>query len=134
MSNFIYHYVFTTYKRKSILTDPEIVQFLYATFSNIAAQKGFSIITCKILEDHVHCLIGFDLRHRHDYVIRMIKGISSREFFKAYTTNRLIFRKLWGRGYYGEKIDKNKLTAVINYINSQVDESGYDKRYNINIK
>jgi REP element-mobilizing transposase RayT len=59
----------------------------------------------------------------------MIKGISSREFFKAFKTNRLVYRKLWGRSYYAEKINDDKYNIVINYIENQINEDGFDKRY-----
>jgi len=132
MEEIIYHYVFRTYKGRSILTDPETIEFLYKTFINISLAKGFKIIASKIMEDHVHCLISFDSKHRPDYVVRMIKGISSREFFKAFKTNRLVYRKLWGRSYFGEQINEDKFNIVINYINNQTDKSGIDKRYTKN--
>jgi len=124
-----FHFVFRTYKGRSILTEVQSVGFLYNSFANIAIDKGFEIITCKIMEDHVHCLIGFGEQHRPDYVMRMIKGISAREFFRNFKTNRLEFRKLWGRGYYVEQIQVDEFDNVINYINAQTDRFGVDKRY-----
>jgi REP element-mobilizing transposase RayT len=124
-----YHYVFRTYKGKSVLKDPEIVGFLYKAFEEIARSKGFRLIESRILEDHVHGLVEYDSHHRIDYVIRMIKGISSRSFFKTYNTNRFVYRKLWGRSYFAEKIESKKLDNVIRYIKGQTDRLGIDKRY-----
>jgi REP element-mobilizing transposase RayT len=123
-----YHFVFNTYKRKSVLTDPMAVDFLYKVFYDISNIKGFHVVSCNILADHVHCLIEFDLKHRVDYVIRMIKGISSREFFKKFNTNRFIYRKLWGRSYFAEQINPIDMNRIIDYINGQT-KAGIDKRY-----
>ena len=132
MNEVINHFVFRTYKGRSALIDPVTIEFLYKSFNDIASTKGFKIVACKIMEDHVHCLIQFDHKHRPDYVIRMIKGISSREFFKSFKTNRLEYRKLWGRSYYAEEIGEEKVETIIDYIlNGQLDNSGHDKRYRI---
>ncbi|MFH1386279.1 MAG: IS200/IS605 family transposase [bacterium] len=130
MNEVVYHFVFRTYKGKHILIDSESVGFLYKSFDNISVDKGFNLITCKILADHVHCLVGFDPKHRVDYVMRMIKGISAREFFRAFRTNRFVYRKLWGRSYYSEEIGADRLSVVKNYIiKGQLDSFGFDKRY-----
>lgn len=123
------HYVFRTYKGESSLIDKESIQFLYESFEKIATVKGFQLITCKILADHVHCLIGFNEKHRPDYVIKMMKGISSRYFFEKFRTNRFVYRKLWGRSYFCEELNENNIQTVINYINNQSDEKGFDKRF-----
>ena len=130
MSKKLQHYTFNTYKNKSVLTDSEVVAFLNNTFNEIAAAKGFDILAFKILEDHVHCLIKYDSKHRIDYVIRMLKGISSRKFFKKYRTNRLVFRKLWARSYFAREVTtKEDADKTIRYIKSQIDSTGFDKRY-----
>jgi len=124
-----YHFVFRTYKGKHILTDRPSVDFLYKAFVDISKIKGFDLIACKVLGDHVHCLLGFDPKHRPDYVIRMIKGISSRDFFLEFKTNRLVYRKLWGRGYFEEQISPDKFNTVVRYIENQTNSSGLDKRF-----
>jgi REP element-mobilizing transposase RayT len=123
-----YHYVFKTYKSRSILIDKDVVSFLYKTFYQIAKLKGFKIISCNILADHIHCLVEFKKSHRVDYIMRIIKGTASRLFFEKYDTNRYVYRKLWGRSYYAEKIDPDKLNMLCKYINNQK-INGIDKRY-----
>ena len=102
----IYHYVFRTYKGRFILIDKDSVDFLYTIFKEICNQKGFEILKCKILADHVHILLKFEPRHQIEYVMRMLKGISSREFFKKFRTNRYEYRKLWGRSYFSNRSPK----------------------------
>ena len=126
------HYVFNTYKSRSVLIDPDVIKFLYDSFNVIAKTKGFKIIACRILGDHVHCLIKYNSRHKRDYIIRMLKGISARKFFRKFPkTNRFVYRKLWARSYFASEIEADKIYKVINYIKSQIDNSGFDKRYKL---
>ena len=125
----IYHFVFRTYKGKSVLVDKFALRFLYNSFREISISKGFRIIKCHILSDHVHLLMEFEKRHRVDYAIRMIKGISSRRFFKYFDTNRYKYRKLWGRSYFAERIKQNNIYAISKYIEQQ-SINGLDKRFN----
>ncbi|MFH1361557.1 MAG: IS200/IS605 family transposase [bacterium] len=124
----IYHYVFKTYKGRFVLVDKDSVSFLYITFEEICAQKEFELLKCKILADHVHLLVKFEIKHQIAYVIRMVKGISSREFFKKFKTNRYEYRKLWGRSYFSEQISEEKLSTLINYIENQ-EKNNIDKKY-----
>lgn len=124
-----YHYIFGTYKNKSSLIDKETKDFLFNEFEVIAEEKALKIIACSILEDHVHMLIKQSNNDNTNYVMRIIKGISSRRLFQKYKTNRLEYRKLWSRGYYARNIPEQETPAVIAYINNQVDSKGIDKRY-----
>ena len=123
----VVHYVFSTYKRKQVLTD-EIMQSLEAIFKQICEEKGFEIICQSILVEHVHLLIKKKASDRNEYVMKMIKGKSAYRIFKDFPSNRFEFRKLWARGYCADEIkDKNHLMRVIAYINGQKIK-GIDKR------
>ena len=130
-NHIIQHYVFNTYKTRSILFAKDLIQFLYKAFYEIAKTKGFTILACKILEDHVHCLIKYKAEHKTEYPIKMLKGISARMFFKAFRTNRYIYRKLWARSYFASEIkEEEEINSAVNYIKTQIDSTGFDKRYN----
>ncbi len=124
----VYHFVFRTYKSKPVLIDKVAVRFLYDSFKEISISKGFCIISCHIVSDHVHLLIEFERSHRIDYVMRVIKGISSKRFFERFNTNRYEYRKLWGRSYYAEEIEQNNILAISRYIKQQ-SINGLDKRF-----
>ena len=123
------HYVFNTYKSKFILIDPITINFLYTAFYEIAKTKGFEILACRILGDHVHCLIKYDSKHQVHYPVKMLKGISARGFFKKHRTNRYVYRKLWARSYFSREIGEDQIETVVEYIENQIDGSGYDKRF-----
>ena len=99
----IFHYTFRTYKKKQVLVG-EIAEDAGKIFQEICKTKGFELISFNVLVDHVHILIRKDAADSNEYVMKMIKGISSREIFKKYPGNRYKFRKLWGRGYHAVEI------------------------------
>ena len=123
----IVHYIFRTYKRKHILEN-WIAEELESIFNYICKEKGFGLICHNILIEHVHLLIEKRSTDNNEYVMKMVKGISSRMFFKKYPSNRFEYRKLWGRSYHAEEIkDKHHLKGIINYIKNQK-MNGMDKR------
>jgi putative transposase len=124
----VVHYVFSTYKRKQIL-DNEIASDLGTIFKNICKKKGLILICQSILLDHVHLLIRKDSQDKNEYVMKVIKGISSYTIFKKHPSNRFEFRKLWGRGYRAKEIkNEDQLMRTINYIDAQKSK-GVDKRF-----
>lgn len=125
-----YHYVFKTYKGLYILTDKELVQELRNCFYQIADGKGFEIKELSILGDHVHMLIKQNPHDNPSYTMKMIKGISARNIFRGFKTNRLFYRKLWGRSFFAEEIKAKEIMKVKNYIKKQI-KSGEDKRFSI---
>jgi putative transposase len=124
----IYHYIFSTYSRGQILIG-EIVDDLGQIFDEIAFQKSFKIIAKNILADHVHLLIEKEAIDQNEYIVKMIKGISSRRIFMEYPTNRFVHKKLWGRGYRAYEIKSGlQLIQTKNYIINQT-VAGVDKRF-----
>jgi len=112
-----------------LLEGKEIRNFLLKTFNEIANGKGFKVIECEILADHVHMLIEQPYTISTSSVMKFIKGASARYLFKQYPTNRYDIRKLWARSYNYRKITEKQKETVINYIKGQRDENDIDKRY-----
>ena len=102
---------------------------LASEFNKIACEKGFLLIAFSILEDHVHLLVKQSISDTTNYVMRMFKGISSRNFFLEYPSNRYEYRKLWGRGYFAREVKEEDIPKVKEYISNQIDKNGFDKRY-----
>ncbi|MDD5593119.1 MAG: IS200/IS605 family transposase [Candidatus Margulisbacteria bacterium] len=122
-----FHYTFRTYKKMQVL-EGEIAKDLGIIFDEVCKTKGFELIAFNVLVDHVHILLRKGLADSNEYVMKMVKGISSRELFKKYPGNRFEFRKLWGRGYHAVEVkDQEDLKTKIDYINNQM-INGIDKR------
>ncbi|MEE8638352.1 MAG: IS200/IS605 family transposase [Candidatus Margulisiibacteriota bacterium] len=123
----IIHYVFSTYKRKKVLID-WIAEELAEILKEICKDKGFELISQNILSEHVHMLLKKKATDRNEYIMKIIKGISSRYFFRKHPGNRFEFRKLWGRGYRAKEIKGDEhLERIICYIEGQK-INGVDKR------
>jgi len=127
----IVHYVFSTYKRRFILTDPDVVSNISTWFREIAKDKGLIIIEHAILADHVHMLIEQRSQTRPEIVMQFLKGISSRNFFKKYNAlPRWQFRRLWQKSYKCRIIPAKHLNIdnIRKYIRGQ-NVRGIDKRF-----
>jgi putative transposase len=123
----IFHYTFRTYKKKQVLVG-EIAEDVGKIFQEVCKIKGFELISFNVLVDHVHILIRKDATDSNEYVMKMIKGISSREIFKKYPGNRFEFRKLWGRSYHAVEVKgQEALDKTIDYMKGQK-IAGVDKR------
>jgi putative transposase len=124
-----YHYTFRTYKGKPLLEDEELRGFLKGTFHEVADEKGFKVVECEILCDHVHVLIEQGYALSTSLVMKYLKGVSSRRLFQKYPTNRYDIRKLWGRSFHARKIGAEEKDGVSSYIKGQRNEEGIDKRF-----
>ncbi|MCX5726768.1 MAG: IS200/IS605 family transposase, partial [Candidatus Saganbacteria bacterium] len=118
-----------TYTGKPLLEDREIRVFLMNIFLEIAQEKGFQIVECEMLSDHVHLLIEQNYMVSTSLVMKNLKGISSRRLFQKYNTNRYEIRKLWGRSFNARKINQDQTENVVNYIRNQRSSEGIDKRF-----
>jgi putative transposase len=113
----------------NLLEDKEIRGFLMNTFNDIANAKGFEIIACEILSDHVHMLIDQPYAISTSSAMKNIKGASARYLFQKYPSNRYDVRKLWARSFNCRKIPTDQKETVMNYIKKQRNLDGIDKRY-----
>jgi putative transposase len=125
----LYHYTFNTYDGIQTLKDEQLRGFLKSTFTAIATEKGFNILACDVLCDHVHMLIDQNYIFSTSNVMKSIKGISARRLFQEYPTNRFEHRKLWGRSFHARKISSEEKDTVIGYIRNQRNADGVDKRF-----
>ena len=125
----VVHYTFSTYKRKQILVDWISVE-IELLIKEVCKEKRFELLCCSVLSEHVHLLIRKTETDSNEYVMKMVKGISARGFFKKYKGNRLEHRKLWGRGYRAfDVVGDEELERTIRYIENQK-INGIDKREN----
>jgi len=113
--------------------EKDIAKRLSEIFAEICLEKGFNLLANSILMDHVHLLIEKKENDRNEYIMKSLKGGSSRLIFNEFPSNRLFHRKLWGRGYRAYEIkDNDQLAQVVKYINNQT-INGEDKRF-FNVK
>ena len=112
-----------------LLEDAELRGFLKSAFHEISLDKGFKMVECEILCDHVHVLIEQDYTLSSSLVMKNLKGVSSRMLFQKYPTNRYDIRKLWGRSFHARKIGAEEKDKVVCYIKGQRNRDGIDRRF-----
>lgn len=82
--NINYHIVWCVKYRRKVLT-PKISGKLYGLMKEIASDKGFSVIECKVGEsDHVHCFVTAPPKLSVTQIVKYLKGISGNTFLKEF--------------------------------------------------
>ncbi len=115
------HYVFGTRERKPVFGCHELEDDLHNFIVDIATEKGFDIDIFAIMPAHVHLLIRRRLSDSQGYIMKSIKGISSRRIFQSEPSLKFDMgaNRLWSRGYYVEAIPPERLEAIRQYIRDQ---------------
>ena len=111
------------------MEDDQVRADLNGLFTQISDEKGFKIIECGILDDHVHLLIDQSYALSTSWVMKQLKGISARLILQKYDDSRSGLKKLWGRSFNARKVPSRQLDSVISYIRGQRGADGVDKRY-----
>ncbi|MGI6178025.1 MAG: IS200/IS605 family transposase [Eubacterium sp.] len=116
-----YHLVWCVRYRRKVLS-PEISERLYEVVRNIAADKGFSVIECKVGEaDHVHCFISAPPKLSITLIVKYLKGISGNTLLKEFPSLRdsLWRGQLWNGSYFCETIGSTSEEDIKRYIERQ---------------
>jgi putative transposase len=108
------HYVFSTRNRLPVFGNLELEARLRELIVEICQEKGFDIDVFEIMEEHVHLLIRRKLSDQHRYIMKSIKGISSKRILEFEPSLKLDIgaNHLWARGYWVEGVPPEKLEAV----------------------
>ena len=74
--NINYHIVWCVKYRRKVLS-PNIDDKLYQIVQEIAKEKGFSVVECKVGDnDHVHCFVSAPPKISVTQIVKYLKGIS----------------------------------------------------------
>ena len=119
--NINYHIIWCTKYRRKVLTE-KISDRLYLLLSEIADEKGFTIIKVKVGEmDHVHCFVSSPPKLSITDIVRWLKGISGRHLMLEYPEikEKLWKGHLWNGSYYVETIGSTSEENILKYIERQ---------------
>lgn len=119
--NINYHFVWCIkYRRKVITTDIE--ERLYTILADIAHDKGFTLVECKVSEnDHVHCFVSAPPKLPPTQIVKYLKGISGIVLLREFPDlrNYLWKGQLWNGSYFCETIGSISQENVAKYIERQ---------------
>lgn len=119
--NINYHFVWCVKYRRKVLS-PQVCDKLYKFIYQIAEEKGFSIMECKVDEgDHVHCWVTAPPKLSVTQIAKYLKGISGRLLLEEFPElrNLLWQGQLWNGSYFVETIGSTSEEDVQKYIRRQ---------------
>lgn len=127
--NFHFHLVWCTKYRKSIFTNPQLVEEMKNLLKKIADLNEVTIEEMEVMPDHVHLLISFKPKYSPSNVVKALKGASARLFFQNHPeikNNKLWGGHLWSHSYYIGTLGNMSKETVEKYIKNQYRNSSPD--------
>lgn len=124
--NFHFHLVWVTKYRKQIFNTPRLAKEMLTILQNIANQNEIEIEKGEVMLDHIHLLISFKPKYAPANIVKALKGVSAREWFKIHPETRQIVwgGHLWSPSYYMGTLGDMSKETVEHYIENQRTERG----------
>ena len=119
--NINYHIVWCVKYRRKVLSG-QIEQRLYELVQEIASEKGFTVIQCKVGgNDHVHCFVSAPPKISVTQIVKYLKGISGNALLKEFPELKESLWKgnLWNGSYLCETIGSSSEENILKYIERQ---------------
>lgn len=116
--NINYHIVWCVKYRRKVLSG-QIEQRLYELVQEIASEKGFTVVQCKVGEnDHVHCFVSAPPKISVTQIVKYLKGISGNALLKEFPELKESLWKgnLWNGSYLCETIGSSSEENILKYI------------------
>ncbi len=114
LSNLLYHIVYSTKNREPLITTYR--QDLYKFIGNTIIREGGKVFSVNGTNDHIHIAAKLPPRHSISYILKLIKGNSSKWVNEQGKCDSSFS---WQIGYGAFTISKSKLDSVFRYINLQ---------------
>lgn len=117
-----YHLVFVTKYRKTVFVTDDHRGEMVDILKKIANGKGVSVQRVEVMEDHVHMLISFPPKEAPSSVVKSLKGVSAREWFKRHpeTKKSLWGGHLWSGSFFMSTVGNVSKAVVDAYIRDQM--------------
>ncbi|WP_251913429.1 IS200/IS605 family transposase [Lactiplantibacillus plantarum] len=124
--NFHFHLVWATKYRKQIFNTPKFVKDMSVILQTIANKNEIEIEKGEVMPDHIHLLISFKPKYAPANVVKVLKGVSAREWFKIHPeTQQIVWGgHLWSPSYYMGTLGSTSKETVERYIENQRTERG----------
>ena len=116
--NVNYHIVFSTKYRKAVLKGG-VEEYLKQLFKDIADEKGFTISSMEVMEDHVHLFVKAPPTASPHWIVQQLKGYTSHELRKEFSHLKSRLPTLWTRSYYVESCGHISEQTIKRYIEEQ---------------
>ena len=124
-----YHIVYCPKYRRKVLTG-DIAERLKAIITEVAAETGSEILELEVLPDHVHILAEVDPSFGAMKFVRLCKGRSSRILRQEFPALKTRLPTLWTNSTFLSTVGGAPLSAVKQYIESQLRSEPRPKKSN----
>ena len=105
------------YRRKVLIGE---VERDFKTLCNEVSEKiGVEIISMEVMPDHVHLFIKYPPTLAVHYIVKQIKGTTSKVLRARYSSLRSRIPTLWTRSYFAESVGIIKEENIKKYIENQ---------------
>ena len=120
--DFNYHLVFVTKYRQPVFTTNELRDDMKQFLQDICKQRQIDIQHMEVMPDHIHLLISFKPELKASGVVKAIKGVTARYWFKKHpeTKSLLWGGHLWSPSYFMATTGNVSTKIVTNYIEQQI--------------
>ncbi len=112
----------TKYRRKALTKD--IAIRARDLLKQIAGEHGISILSGKVVRDHVHVLVSYPPNIEISTIVQWLKGATARMLLKeyAYLRERMGGKHLWARGFLAVSTGAVTDEMIQKYIEEQEGE------------
>ena len=115
-----YHVWFSTKNRKWLLQG-DVAAKAKELMTLISREKRIELLECETMVDHVHLLLSADSPTALSWSLKLLKGRSAFEVFRAFPDLKLDARtnSLWQRSFNARSVAPNQVPIVRRYIRTQ---------------
>lgn len=113
-----YHVIFCPKYRRSVLVDGIEIR-LKELILEKQKEYGYEVLDMDTMPDHVHLLLDIDPKKGVVTVVNMIKGYTSHELRKEFSTLRSKLPTLWTHSKFISSVGSVTLEVVKKYIEEQ---------------
>ena len=132
----MYHFVWIPKYRHKVFTEP-YREMLKGIIQKAAYDYDMKVEEIEVPEDHVHMVIKAEPRMSPSEIMRIIKSISAREFFKKYPEVRDEYfwgGSLWTNSYFVETVGNSDEKRVREYVRKQLEEMDEEEKRSKQLK
>ena len=117
-----YNLVWVTKYRKEVFNTSEKKNTMKHIIMDICSQQGIELSEIEVVNDHIHLVCSFPTKYSISYVMKVLKGVSAKKYFKKYpdTKNILWNGELYSRSYFVSTVGNVSKEIVLKYVKEQL--------------
>ena len=120
----MYHFVWIPKYRHKIFCEPYCTM-LKGIIEKAAYDYDMCVEEIEIPEDHIHMMLTAEPRMSPSEIMKIIKSLSAREFFKMYPEVKEKYfwgGRLWTESYFVETVGNKNENEIRKYVQNQLKE------------